>query len=54
MDRDELFLRQRIRTLLETYSFEQLLESNELEMEDIVLYLYQEEYIHLPEMEPLS
>jgi hypothetical protein len=53
MDRDELFLRTRIRTLLETYSFEEILEENELEIEDVVLFLYLEYGLNLPEREPL-
>lgn len=53
MDRDELALRERIRILLETYTFEELLEENEIEIEDVVLFLYQEYDLHLPEMEPL-
>lgn len=54
MDREELQLRERIRILLETYSFEELLAENEMEIEDAVLFLYQEYGLHLPEMEPLS
>lgn len=53
MDRDELVLRERIRILLETYTFEELLEENEMEIEDAVLYLYLEYGLKLPEMEPL-
>lgn len=53
MDRDELALRERIRILLETYTFEELLEENEMEIEDVVLYLYLEYGLKLPEMEPL-
>ena len=53
MDRDELALRERIRILLETYTFEELLEENEIEIEDAVLYLYLEYGLKLPEMEPL-
>jgi hypothetical protein len=54
MDRDELFLREKIRTILETYSFEELLEENEMEIEDAILFLYLEYGLKLPEMEPLS
>ena len=53
MDRDELFFRNKIRILLETYTFEDILEENEMELEDAVYFLYLEYGLKLPEREPL-
>lgn len=39
--------------ILEVYSFEEILEMNNLTEEDVVLLLYQEGYIKLPEYKPL-
>jgi hypothetical protein len=53
MDRDDLRLRERIKQLLETYSFEEILEENGDSLEDIICFLYFEYGLKLPEMEPL-
>lgn len=52
MERKELYLRERIQRLLETYSFEEILEFNDMSEEDVVLFLYFEYGLQLPE-EPL-
>lgn len=53
MERKELFLRERIRRLLETYSFEEILEFNNATEEDILIFLYFEHGIQFPEQEPV-
>jgi hypothetical protein len=40
-------------TLLEVYSFEDILELNELTVEDVLCFLVKEEFLELPEMRPL-
>jgi len=52
MERKELYLRERIRRLLETYSFEEILEFNDMTEEDTILFLYLEYGLKLPE-EPM-
>lgn len=52
MERKELFLRERIQRLLETYSFEDILEFNEATEEDILVFLYFEYGLKFPE-EPM-
>jgi hypothetical protein len=53
MDLNELMLRERIQNLLETYTFEEILEQNGDSIEDILVYLYFEYGLQLPEVEPL-
>lgn len=53
MERDELNLRLRIREVLETYKFEEILDEANEELEDILLFLYLEYGLPLPEREPL-
>lgn len=53
MERKELFLRDRIQRLLETYTFSEILEYNEATEEDILLFLYFEYGLKFPEAEPL-
>lgn len=52
MERKELFLRERIRRLLEIFTFEQILEHNDITEEDALLFLYFEYGLQFPE-EPL-
>lgn len=49
MERKELYLRERIQKLLETYSFEELLEFNDMTEEDTIVFLYFEYGLTLPE-----
>lgn len=53
MERKELFLRERIQKLLQTYSFTELLEYNDTTEEDILLFLYFEYGFQFPDQEPL-
>lgn len=53
MERKELYLRERIQKLLETYTFEELLEYNEATEEDILVFLYFEYGFKFPEAEPV-
>lgn len=53
MERDELNLRLRIREVLETYTFEEILDEANEEMEDILIFLFNEYGLLLPEREPL-
>ena len=53
MERDELDLRLRIREVLETYTFEEILDEANIELEDIIIFLYLEYGLLLPEREPL-
>ena len=52
MERKELLLRERIQRLLEVFSFEQILEFNDLTEEDTLVFLYLEYGLQFPE-EPL-
>lgn len=52
MERKELQLRERIQRLLEVFSFEQILEFNDMTEEDVLLFLYFEYGLNFPE-EPL-
>lgn len=52
MERKELFLRERIRRLLEVFTLEQIFEFNDMTEEDVLLFLYFEHGIQFPE-EPL-
>lgn len=52
MERKEIFLRERIQRLLETYTFSEILEFNEMTEEDTLLFLYFEYGLQFPE-EPL-
>lgn len=49
MERKELFLRERIQRLLESYSFEEILDFNDMSEEDVLLFLYLEYGLKLPE-----
>jgi hypothetical protein len=49
MERKELYLRERIQRLLETYTLEELLEYNDATEEDILVFLYFEYGLKLPE-----
>jgi len=49
MERKELYLRERIQRLLQTYSFEDILEFNEATEEDILIFLYFEYGLVFPE-----
>jgi hypothetical protein len=49
MERKELHLRERIQRLLETYTLEELLEYNDATEEDILVFLYFEYGLKLPE-----
>lgn len=42
------------RTILETYSLEEILELNDLTAEDCLEYLVEEGYIDLPDITPLD
>jgi hypothetical protein len=42
-----------ISNILQTYSFEEILELNDLTEEDTLLYLVEQEFLELPEPEPL-
>lgn len=52
MERKELHLRERIQRLLQTHSFEDILEYNDMTEEDIIVFLYFEYGLKLPE-EPM-
>lgn len=52
MERKELHLRSRIQRLLEVFTFEQILEFNDMTEEDVLLFLYFEYGLQFPE-EPL-
>ncbi len=43
----------RAKELLETYSFSELLEHNELTEEDVLVFLNEQGLLTLPEVEPL-
>jgi hypothetical protein len=47
-------LKERIERLLETYTFEELLEFNDLETLDVIEMMYQAGWIILPNPEPLG
>ena len=49
MERKELYLRERIQRLLETYTLENILELNDMTDEDILVFLYFEYGLKLPE-----
>lgn len=49
MERKELYLRERIQRLLETYSFEDILEYNDMTDEDVIVFLFFEYGLKLPE-----
>lgn len=49
MERKELHLRERIQKLLEVYSFEDILEFNDMTDEDVLVFLYFEFGLTLPE-----
>lgn len=53
MERNELLLRDRISRLLETYEFEDILEHNNVDLEDILVFLYFEYGLKFPDNEPL-
>lgn len=42
------------RTVLETYSLEEILEFNDLTTEDCLEFLVEEGYLELPEIKPLE
>jgi hypothetical protein len=52
MERNDLYLRERIRRLLETYSLEEILEQCDETAEDILVFLYFEYGLKFPE-EPM-
>lgn len=52
MERNDLYLRERIRRLLETYSLEEILEQCDETPEDILVFLYFEYGLKFPE-EPM-
>lgn len=52
MERKELYLRERIKKILDTYTFEELLEFNDLTDEDVLVFLYFDFGLKLPE-EPM-
>jgi hypothetical protein len=49
MERNELFLRERIRRFLETYTVQEIFEHNDMTEEDILVFLYFEYGLKLPE-----
>ena len=49
MERNELYLRERIQRLLETYTVQEILEHNDMTDEDILVFLYFEYGLKLPE-----
>ena len=49
MERKELHLRERIQRLLESYSFEDILNFNDMTEEDVLLFLYFEYGLKFPE-----
>lgn len=53
MDRDELFLRDKIKKLLDVYTIQDLFEFNDVTPEDILIFLYFEYGLTLPEVEPV-
>jgi hypothetical protein len=53
MERKELHLRERIKKLLQTYSFEEILEYNNETEEDVLVFLYYEYGLQFPEQEPI-
>jgi hypothetical protein len=52
MERKELFLRERIKKLLEMYTLQEILEFNDETEEDILVFLYFEYGLKFPE-EPM-
>jgi hypothetical protein len=50
VERDELRLRERIALLLEDYSLEDILETNDITVEDTLVFLYFEFGLKLPEV----
>jgi hypothetical protein len=52
MERNDLYLRERIRRLLEAYSLEEILEQCDETPEDILVFLYFEYGLKFPE-EPM-
>jgi hypothetical protein len=52
MERNDLYLRERIRRLLEAYSLEEILEQCDETAEDILVFLYYEYGLKFPE-EPM-
>ncbi len=53
MERNELFLRERIQRLLETYTLEEILELGGVTPEDVLVFLYFEFGLTFPEQEPV-
>ena len=51
MERDEIQLRERIEKLLEIYSFEDILEHNDLSLEDVLVFLHNEYGLTFPTLE---
>lgn len=43
-----------IERLLETYTLEEVLEENELSEADALLYLVEQEFVHLPKILPVD
>ena len=44
---------EKIENYLETYSFEEVIEANDLSEAEVLLFLVEEEFLFLPEPEPL-
>lgn len=44
---------EKIENYLETYTLQEVIESNDLTEAEVLLYLIEEEYLFLPEPEPL-
>jgi hypothetical protein len=53
MERNELYLRERIQRLLETYTLEEIIDHNDVTTEDILVFLYFEFGLTFPEQEPV-
>lgn len=43
-----------IEKILQTYTFQEVLEINELTEEDVLLFLVEEEFLELPEPKPID
>jgi hypothetical protein len=54
MDRDEILLRDKIKNLLEVYSFEEILEHNDMTIEDCIVFMIANYGLLLPDYGPLE
>lgn len=54
MDRDELYLRDKIKNCLDVYGLEEILEINDLTIEDLLVFMVGNYGLTLPDYAPLD